>query len=55
MNNGTIHSLHFSPTLYSIAVPDAILGNRSLRCSNSCIHVVVRPQLSPRQPVKNAD
>ncbi len=36
-------SPHFSPAIYSIAVLDAILGNRSLRCSNSCIPAVVPP------------
>ncbi len=38
-----VASLHFPPALYSIAVPDAILGNRFLRCSTSCIPAVVPP------------
>ncbi len=36
-----VASLHFPPAIYPIAAPDAILGNRSLRCSNSCIPAVV--------------
>ncbi len=36
-------SPHVSPALYSIAVADAILGNRSLRCSTPCIPAVVPP------------